>query len=212
VGARLASPWGVEAIDLPVFGEFSLANVAAAIGVLAANGLAFGDLIRQAARLTGVPGRMESFSKPGQPTVVVDYAHTPDALTGALSSLAAHFGGRLICVVGCGGDRDRGKRPLMARAAAEGADMVWLTSDNPRGEEPAAIIAEMRNGLDGLNGSKDVRDEVDRASAIAAAIASAGPGDLVMVAGKGHETTQESDGGRPFSDREAVRHALGATA
>ena len=208
VSARLYSPWGTEEIELPLLGEFSLANAAAAIGVLAAGGLAFADLVRQAARLTGVPGRMEFFRKPGLPTVVVDYAHTPDALTNALSALGAHCRGRVICVIGCGGNRDRGKRPLMAQAAAAAADAVWLTSDNPRWEEPAAIIAEMR---DGLGGNADVREEVDRAAAIAGAIAAAQPDDLVVVAGKGHETWQEIGGcRRPFSDGETVRHALGA--
>ena len=207
VSARLASPWGTEEVGLPVFGEFSLANVAAAIGVLAGGGLAFGELVERAGRLTGVPGRMEFFRAPGLPTVVVDYAHTPDALENALSALAAHCRGRLICVIGCGGNRDRGKRPLMARAAAAAADAVWLTSDNPRREEPAAIIAEMREGL---SQNADVREEVDRAAAIAGAIAAAEPRDLVVVAGKGHETSQEIGGcRRPFSDRETVRHALG---
>ena len=206
VSARLTSPWGTEEIDLPVFGEFSLANVAAAIGVLAGGGLAFGELAECAGRLTGVPGRMEFFRVPGLPTVVVDYAHTPDALENALAALAAHCRGRLICVIGCGGNRDRGKRPLMARAAAAAADAVWLTSDNPRSEEPAAIIADMREGL---SGNADVREEVDRAAAIAGAIAFAEPRDLVVVAGKGHETAQEIGGcRRPFSDRETVRHAL----
>ena len=207
VSARLTSPWGTEEIDLPVFGEFSLANVAAAIGVLAGGGLAFGELAECAGRLTGVPGRMEFFREPGSPTVVVDYAHTPDALENALAALAAHCRGRLICVIGCGGNRDRGKRPLMARAAAAAADAVWLTSDNPRSEEPAAIIADMREGL---TGNAETREEVDRAAAITGAIAFAEPRDLVVVAGKGHETTQEIGGcRRPFSDRETVRHALG---
>ena len=207
VSARLTSPWGTEEIDLPVFGEFSLANVAAAIGVLAGDGLSFRELAERAGHLRSVPGRMEFFREPGLPTVVVDYAHTPDALTNALSALVAHCRGRLTCVIGCGGNRDRGKRPLMARAAAAVADAVWLTSDNPRWEDPAAIIAEMRAGLDG---NADVREEVDRAAAIAGAIAVAGSRDLVVVAGKGHETTQEIGGcRRPFSDRKTVRHALG---
>lgn len=207
VSARLSSPWGSAEIDLPVFGDFSLANVAAAIGALAASGFSFPELVERARRLTGVPGRMEFFRKPGRPTVVVDYAHTPDALTNALGALAAHCRGRLICVIGCGGNRDRGKRPLMARAAAAAADLVWLTSDNPRWEEPADIIAEMRTGLDG---GAAARDEADRGAAIAGAIADAQPGDLVVVAGKGHETRQEIRGSfRPFSDREAVCRTLG---
>ena len=209
VRARISSPWGQAVVELPVFGEFSLANVAAAIGALAASGFSFRELVGQACSLAGVPGRMEFFRKPGLPTVVVDYAHTPDALTNALAALARHCRGRLTCVVGCGGNRDRGKRPLMARAAAAGADAVWLTSDNPRWEEPAAIIAEMRAGLDG---GAAVREEVDRAAAIAGAIGDAKPTDLVVIAGKGHETTQEARGERrPFSDRETVCRALGGS-
>ena len=209
VSGRLSSPWGTEAFDVPAYGEFSLANIAAAIGALAAGGLSFPDLVQRAACLSGVPGRMEFFRNPGLPTVVVDYAHTPDALTSALAALASHCRGRLICVIGCGGNRDRGKRPLMARAAVAAADAVWLTSDNPRWEEPAAVIAEMRAGLE-PEPDAAVCDEVDRAAAIAGAIASAEPGDLVVVAGKGHETRQEIRGCRhPFSDRETVREALG---
>ena len=206
---RLASPWGTEEFDVPVFGEFSLANVAAAIGTLAAGGLSFRKLVDGAGRLGGVPGRMEFFRKPGLPTVVVDYAHTPDALANALAALAGHCRGRLLCVVGCGGNRDRGKRPLMARAAVAAADAVWLTSDNPRWEEPAAIVAEMRAGLEP---HAAVYEELDRAAAIAGALAAAGPRDLVVVAGKGHETFQEIRGcRRPFSDRETVRRALAGT-
>ncbi len=209
VRARLSSPWGTADIDLPVFGEFSLANVAAAMGVLASSGFSFRELVERARRLAGVPGRMEFFRKPGRPTVVVDYAHTPDALTNALEALAGHCRGRLICVIGCGGNRDRGKRPLMARAAAAAADAVWLTSDNPRWEDPAAIVAEMRAGLDR---SAAVRVEVDREAAIATAIGDAKPEDLVVIAGKGHETGQEIRGAfRPSSDRETVcRHLAGS--
>ncbi len=205
--ARLSSPWGRARIELPAFGEFALANVAAAIAVLAASGLSFTALVEQARTLAGVPGRMEFFRQPGLPTVVVDYAHTPDAVANALGALARHCPGRLICVIGCGGDRDAGKRPLMAQAAAATADALWLTSDNPRWEDPGAIVRQMRAGL---RDTDRVREEVDRAAAIAGAIDAAGPQDLVAVLGKGHETRQEIQGCRkPFSDREAVRLALG---
>ena len=201
--ARLCGPWGRATIDIPLFGEFSLANALSAIALLAASGLPFNDLVEQAAALSGVPGRMEFFRQPGCPTVVVDYAHTPDALGNALGALRAHCHGRLICVVGCGGNRDRGKRPLMAQAAMCAADAVWLTSDNPRHEDPAAIIQEMRSGLpvDAV-----VREEVSRAAAIEGAIAEATPGDLVLIAGRGHETHQDIQGRRiPLSDRDVVR-------
>ena len=208
--ARLSSPWGTEPVEAPVFGEFSLANVTAAIGLLAAAGLSFRDLVERARVLSCVAGRMEFFRASGQPAVVVDYAHTPDALGNALGALASHCRGRLICVVGCGGNRDQGKRPQMARAAVSGADAVWLTSDNPRWEDPEAIIGQMRAGLDD---AAAVREEVDRGAAIAGAIAEAEPRDLVVIAGKGHETCQEIRGcRRPFSDREIVRRILGGAA
>lgn len=205
--ARISSPWGTRCIDMPAFGEFALANVTAAIGVLAAAGLSFTQLVEQAQTLTGVPGRMEFFREPGMPTVVVDYAHTPDAVANALAALVPHCKGRLICVIGCGGNRDAGKRPLMAQAAVSAADAVWLTSDNPRWEDPQAIIRQMRAGVPDAGG---VCQEVDRGAAISRAIGEAGPDDLVVVAGKGHECSQEIRGcHKPFSDREAVRLALG---
>ena len=160
--------------------------------------------------LTPVPGRMEFF--PGAPTLVVDYAHTPDALAKMLAALKPHLRGedagseaRLICLCGCGGDRDRGKRPLMAAAACAEADLVWLTSDNPRSEDPAAIIDDM---LPGVPDSAAVEICVDRREAIEAAVRSAGPADLVVIAGKGHEDYQEVNGQRlPFDDR-AIARAL----
>jgi UDP-N-acetylmuramoyl-L-alanyl-D-glutamate--2,6-diaminopimelate ligase len=156
-------------------------------------------------RISAVPGRMEFFS--GQPTMVVDYAHTPDALEKMLAGLRPHAAGRLVCVCGCGGNRDRGKRPLMARAACAHADRVWLTSDNPRDEEPVAIIREM---MDGVPPEADVRVEVDRARAIRGAFCEAGPQDLVVVAGKGHEDYQEVAGQRlEFSDRRIAAELTG---
>ncbi len=208
VRALLHSPWGRVPLAIPLPGAFALANVVAAIAVLAASGLPFEALVKQAATLSGVPGRMEFFRAPGRPAVVVDFAHTPDALAKVLGALAPHCRGRLICVLGCGGDRDRGKRPLMAQAAARAADLVWLTSDNPRWEDPAAIIRDMRAGL-GAGEDAIIHELVDRAAAIAAAIAAAGPRDLVVVAGRGHETHLEACGQRTaFSDRDAVRGHL----
>ena len=207
VRARLKSPWGSAELVAPVCGDFGLANLSAAIGTLALDGLPFADIAAAAAAAPGVPGRMEFFRQPGFPTVVVDYAHSPDALAKVLEALRRHCSGRLVCVVGCGGERDVGKRPLMARAAVELADLVWLTSDNPRREDPSKIIADMAAGLaDGAAAAQ----EVDRGAAIAAAIGGAGPEDLVLVAGKGHEDYQEVAGRRrPFSDRQLVRETLG---
>ena len=151
---------------------------------------------------------MEFFRRPALPTVVVDYAHTPDALAKALGALRRHCRGRLQCVVGCGGDRDSGKRPLMAQAAVRMADGVWLTSDNPRSEDPMQIIEDMAAGV---AEAPALVKEVDRRAAIAAAVGGAGPEDLVLVAGKGHEHHQEIAGRRlPFSDRQAVSEILQA--
>ena len=152
-----------------------------------------------------VPGRMMTFVAPGRPRVVVDYAHTPDALEKVLQSLRAHVGGRVICVFGCGGDRDRGKRPQMGAMAQRLADQVILTDDNPRGEAPEQIVTEILGGMD----DAAVHVEHDRAKAIQVAIAAAGADDLVLVAGKGHEDYQEIDGQRrPFSDIDQVHTAL----
>ncbi len=209
LSAELLTPWGSRQLTLPVFGEFSLSNVAAAIAVLCSAGLPFAAVVEAAHELSPVPGRMEFFRQPGRPTVVVDYAHTPDALAKVLAALRIHCRGRLVCTVGCGGDRDVGKRPMMAKAALRGADVVWLTSDNPRSEDPQAIIDQMRAGLDD---ETQVFDVVDRHDAIRRAVTEARSCDLVVVAGKGHENYQEVQGERiPFSDRQIVRDLLAAS-
>ena len=208
--ARLRTPWGSAPVSAPVCGDFGLANLAAAVGVLAAAEQPLEAVCDAASALPAVPGRMEFFRKAGHPTVVVDYAHTPDALAKALAAARRHAEGALLCVVGCGGDRDVGKRPMMGRVAATLADQVWLTSDNPRSEDPLAIMGDMAAGIE--DGSS-LAQQVDRSAAIAEAIAAASVGDLVIVAGKGHEDYQEAGGHRhPFSDREAVRQALGLPA
>ena len=205
--ARLCTPWGSASVSAPVCGDFGLANLAAAIGVLAASGEPLETVCEAASTLPAVPGRMEFLRVAGRPTVVVDYAHTPDALAKALTAARNHAEGALRCVVGCGGDRDVGKRPVMGRIAGALADQVWLTSDNPRTEDPMAIMRDMATGVEDPS---LVTLEADRGAAIAQAIAAADAGDLVIVAGKGHEDYQEIDGRRhPFSDREAVRDALG---
>ena len=205
---RLQTPWGATEVEAPVCGDFGIANLVAAIGVLAAAGQPLEAIAAAAAkRLPNVPGRMEFLRRAGRPTVVVDYAHTPDALAKALAAARGHCRGKLHCVIGCGGDRDRGKRPLMGQAAVAGADRVWLTSDNPRSEDPAAIIDGMAAGLPERSAAVE---EVDRAAAIAAAIGGANDRDLVLIAGKGHEDYQEVGGRRlPFDDRKLVRKLLG---
>jgi UDP-N-acetylmuramoyl-L-alanyl-D-glutamate--2,6-diaminopimelate ligase len=175
--------------------------------VLLAAGLTLDAAVRAAERLEPPSGRMERLGGGDRPLVVVDYAHSPDALDkclGALRDVARGQGGRLICVFGCGGDRDRGKRPQMGEAASRHADLVWLTSDNPRSEDPLAIIDAIRPGV---SVPHEVR--VDRRDAIGEAVAAARAGDVVLLAGKGHEPYQEIAGRRvPFSDMDEARQAL----
>ena len=185
-------------------GRFNVENVLAAVAVARLLDLPDGAIARGIEAVRGVPGRFEVVDE-GQPfSVVVDYAHTPDSLANALRTARELAGGRVICVFGCGGDRDHGKRPLMGAAAAHGADVVIVTSDNPRSEAPEAIVAEITRGL-----SPDMDIELDRARAIERAIEQAGPGDVVLVAGKGHEQGQEVGGTTtPFDDRDVAREAL----
>ena len=154
--------------------------------------------------MRGVPGRFEAVNEGQAFSVVVDYAHTPDSLENALRTARELATGNVICVFGCGGDRDHGKRPLMGEAAERGADVVIVTSDNPRSEAAEAIAAEVTAGL-----STDVVVELDRAKAIELAVEQAQPGDLVLIAGKGHEQGQEAAGQTtPFDDRDVAREAL----
>jgi UDP-N-acetylmuramoyl-L-alanyl-D-glutamate--2,6-diaminopimelate ligase len=165
------------------------------------------DACQALAHIQPPPGRMQTLGGDAQPLVVVDYAHTPDALEKVLATLREIVsGGRLICVFGCGGNRDSGKRPLMGRAAAQGADEVWVTSDNPRNEDPRRIIDDILPGISGKP-----RVEPDRARAIFEAIGQAHQGDVVLIAGKGHEDYQEVAGERhPFSDVAVSKKALEA--
>jgi UDP-N-acetylmuramoyl-L-alanyl-D-glutamate--2,6-diaminopimelate ligase len=165
-------------------------------------GVAEGDVVDGLASAPPVPGRFEPVPLEGGPKVVVDYAHTPDALSAALSTAREITAGRLVVVFGCGGGRDRGKRPEMGRIAAAGADIVVVTSDNPRGEPPEGVIADILSGMD----SAPLLVEPDRRAAIADALRLAGPDDLLLIAGKGHEDTQESEGRmEPFDDRVVAR-------
>jgi UDP-N-acetylmuramoyl-L-alanyl-D-glutamate--2,6-diaminopimelate ligase len=159
-----------------------------------------------------VSGRMEIFTRGDGPAVVVDYAHTPDAVELALRAARAATKGRVLAVVGCGGDRDQGKRPAMGAAAARAADVVIVTDDNPRTEDPAEIRAAAIAGARAAVSAVDLREVGDRREAIAAAIELAGPGDTVVVLGKGHETGQDVGGVvHPFDDRQTVRELLEAT-
>ncbi|MEY6431712.1 UDP-N-acetylmuramoyl-L-alanyl-D-glutamate--2,6-diaminopimelate ligase [Thioalkalicoccus limnaeus] len=193
-------------VEVGLLGRFNAANLLAVLTVLLARGQALESALRALARIRGVPGRMECFGGPDTPLVVVDYAHTPDALEQVLTHLRAHGGRRVLTVFGCGGERDRGKRPLMGRVAERLSDLVILTDDNPRHEDGSAIIAEIRAGL--ADPSR-VRIERQRALAIRLALALADRRDIVLVAGKGHETTQDmGDLEVHFSDRAQVMQAL----
>ena len=155
--------------------------------------------------LQPVPGRMQCLGGDNQPTVVVDYAHTPVALEGALRSLKAHSSGKIWCVFGCGGERDRGKRPVMGAVADRWADEIVLTNDNPRSESPDQIITDIEAGIE----SHEALRQPDRAKAIYQAIKNAGEDDIVLIAGKGHEQSQEIGNTLiPFCDREVVTNLL----
>ena len=205
-----ATPQGRADIVAPLVGEFNVSNLLAVLGTLLASGVPFDQAAAALRRLTSAPGRMQPLGGEGQPLAIIDYAHTPDALDKALAALrdtARARGGRLVCVFGCGGNRDPGKRPLMGGVAARRADGVILTSDNPRDEDPQAILADIARAAPGA------RVIGDRAEAIRAALAEAGVRDVVLIAGKGHETYQEIGGRRqPFSDADCAAAALAARA
>ncbi len=204
----LVTPGGDAQVSSSLLGRYNVLNLLAAATI----GFGLGATPQQIAvglgAVRGVRGRLEPVEA-GQPfTILVDYAHTDDAVSHVLRNLRSVVPGRLISVVGCGGDRDRTKRPRMARAAAELSDAVWLTSDNPRTEDPATIIDDM---LGGVYGARNVRVETDRRAAIAGAIATAQVGDCVAVLGKGHEYYQiVGDERRPFDDREVAAQAVRA--
>jgi UDP-N-acetylmuramoyl-L-alanyl-D-glutamate--2,6-diaminopimelate ligase len=213
VRGRLITPLGEGPFVSPLLGRFNLMNLLQAVGVLVQCQLPLMPLLEAIEGFRGVPGRMERVLLPGAdahalPTVLVDYAHTPDGLENALAASRPFSRGRLICVFGCGGDRDRGKRPQMASIAARLADRVVVTSDNPRTEDPQRILEDV---VAGIPTGTDSLVEGDRAAAIAAAIAAAAPEDLVLVAGKGHEDYQILGTDKVhFDDREEAENALRA--
>jgi UDP-N-acetylmuramoyl-L-alanyl-D-glutamate--2,6-diaminopimelate ligase len=205
----LTSSFGNALVQTSLVGAFNVDNLLAVLAVLLGNGISVSRAVSAAGTLAAPPGRLEVFSAPGKPLVVVDYAHTPDALEQALQVLRRHCDGRLLVVFGCGGDRDRGKRPLMGAVAARGADGIVLTDDNPRSEDPLQILAAIQAGT----GAAPVAVVPDRREAIAHALQQAQAGDVVLVAGKGHETTQiTGTGSRFFSDQQVVREILARAA
>jgi UDP-N-acetylmuramoyl-L-alanyl-D-glutamate--2,6-diaminopimelate ligase len=210
-GIRLIAdtPRGRLVLRSPLIGQHNVMNLLAAAGVGLALGLEPDAIAGALSRVRAVPGRFEQV-RAGQPfLVVVDYAHTPDALERVLTTARHLTRGRLAVVFGCGGDRDRSKRPIMGEIAARLADRVWVTSDNPRSEPPAAIIAEVLAGVERAGGRDRAASEVDRRQAIAAALGWAREGDTVVIAGKGHETYQiVGDRVVPFDDRAVAREIL----
>jgi UDP-N-acetylmuramoyl-L-alanyl-D-glutamate--2,6-diaminopimelate ligase len=202
---ELSSSFGNARIQSALVGAFNVDNLLAVLAVLLGNGVDLWRAVAAVEELQAPPGRLEVFTAPGRPMVVVDYAHTPDALEQALKVLRHHCAGRLSVVFGCGGDRDSGKRPLMGAVAARDADGIVLTDDNPRSESGELIIAGIKAGI----GAAPVTVIQDRREAIAHAVCNARVGDVVLVAGKGHETTQVvGNDVRPFSDRQVVRELL----
>ena len=214
-GARfvLAAPEGELPVTLPLPGRFNVENALCALACARALGIELADAVAVLADAERVPGRFEPIDE-GQPfAVLVDYAHTPDSLDNVLGSARQITPeGRLICVFGCGGDRDRDKRPLMGEIAGRLSDVAVVTSDNPRSEDPLSIIEEIRQGMG--DAVAEVEVEPDRRAAIALALGRADRGDTVVIAGKGHEQGQEFEHGRkiPFDDREVAREELRALA
>lgn len=205
---EIRTPWGPAELQSRMIGGFNVSNLLGTLGVLLTSGVALVPAVQALAHIEPVRGRLEMLRLPGRPLVVVDYAHTPDALEKALETLRElvghESGARLLCVFGCGGDRDPGKRPLMGEVATRLAHLAIVTSDNPRSEDPRAIVDQI---VAGARSNHQV--EIDRADAIRCALSLATPADIVLIAGKGHETTQEIAGRRlPFDDLLVARAAL----
>lgn len=206
IAALLNTSWGDIKIESPLFGEFNLYNLAAAIATLLGLGYPLTRLAEGCKTLEPVAGRMQAYSANDKPTCIVDFAHTPDALALALQALQKHVPGGVSCVFGCGGDRDKGKRPLMAKAAEDNADKLIITSDNPRSEEPMQIINDVAAGL---AQPEKAHLEENRGAAISYAIEQASSEEVILIAGKGHEDYQIIGDQRiDFCDRQYVQQQL----
>jgi UDP-N-acetylmuramoyl-L-alanyl-D-glutamate--2,6-diaminopimelate ligase len=200
------SPWGEGTLTSGLIGQFNASNLLASLSALCLSGMPFAEALSALSKCSSVPGRMESFRQEGKPVVIVDYAHSPDALKQVLIDLKSQSSGKLVCVFGCGGDRDQGKRAEMGGIAEALADHIFLTNDNPRHESAEAIIEDI---ISGIKNHSCFTKELDRRNAIMAAIDSASSNDVVLIAGKGHEDYQEISGVRhPFSDRLIVQEIL----
>jgi UDP-N-acetylmuramoyl-L-alanyl-D-glutamate--2,6-diaminopimelate ligase len=208
VRVKLVTPRGEGNVRSALLGRFNLSNLLAVVGALLGMDYPLDEILRVLPQLQGPVGRMQRLGGTRQPLVVVDYAHTPDALEKVLEALRPHVEGRLLCLFGCGGDRDRGKRPLMAAVVERLADGVLVTDDNPRGEAPEQIFSDIRAGF---AAPERVQFVHGRGQAIAQLIAAASPADVLVLAGKGHEDYQEINGVRqPFSDLVEAGNALAA--
>lgn len=207
IRAHVVSPWGKGELYAPLIGKFNVSNVLAALTTLCLLEVPFDEALKSLNHLSPVPGRMQTIGGKEKPLVVVDYAHTPDALEKVLNALREHCEGKLYCLFGCGGDRDKGKRPLMAKIAEQYADVVMVTDDNPRTEDPEQIVADI---VQGFAKPDKIIIQHDRSKAIEDIIQYAQTGDCVLIAGKGAETYQQIGKEKlPFSDVEKVKKYLG---
>lgn len=207
---KVVTPWGEGQLQSPVIGDFNASNLLAVLSVMLLQGVEFKEALLRLISIKSVAGRMQRFGNESTPLVVVDFAHTPDALEQALTSLRQHTENNLWCVFGCGGDRDVGKRPLMGEVAESKADYVVLTNDNPRSEVAESIIKDIQSGISNI---EKVTVEQDRHAAIHLAISNAQVGDVVLIAGKGHENYQLIGGTKfNFNDAEEVQQQLEALA
>lgn len=206
ITASIKTPWGTGLLTSPLIGQFNLSNLLAVLTTLCILDIPFSAAINEIAKLKPIAGRMQTIGGNEKPLIVVDYSHTPDALEKALLALRAHCTGRLFCIFGCGGDRDRGKRPMMAKIAEKNADIICVTDDNPRTEDGDLIIKDITKGF--LNSNKIIVQR-DRSKAISHFVREAAVGDCVLIAGKGAEMYQEINGKKiPFSDIEQVMQYL----
>lgn len=206
---NIETPWGAGELKTSLLGRFNISNLLAVLSVLLVKGIEIKDALNRLGKVQGVAGRMQCVQVNDKPLVVIDYAHTPDALEHVLTALKEHQHDRIWCVFGCGGDRDQGKRPMMGTIVESMADKLVITTDNPRSEDPEAIVADICDGIANLS---QVDVLLDRAEAIEYVINNATKNDIVLIAGKGHETYQEVNGKHyPFSDLDIVKQYMGVS-
>jgi len=207
INALVKTPWGKGELKSSLLGEFNVANLLALVTALAATGFALDDILSVIPQLSPAPGRMQHIKKEGFPAVIIDYAHTPAALEAALLAIKQHYHGKIFCIFGCGGDRDVGKRPMMGQVASHLSDYLIITNDNPRHEQPEAIVNDI---IGGIAPELSYHKILDRGQAIQQAIEMAGHDAVVLIAGKGHEDYQQiNDSFHHFSDYEQVMSAMG---